>query len=582
MNQFIKHGQQHSYNWKVRGTSVLAVVFLMLLLCLGLLRITWQFKKIIPQKDELILWHDENLESAVRDALQGKIKAITVNDVSQIHNLDISDRGITDIRDLSLFKNLYSLDLSHNKISDLSPLFTLHLKVLDASYNNITSLEGISGTKGLYGLQLTGNPLTKESVDELGKMRDLTSLGVSLPLSGSWSEDSLEACCHLYRLELTGPVKDYGFLSKMPGLHYLAFYDGAMESIQPVADATEGMELIQLTIAGCGLRELTGIRKMESVTALNLQGNEIDDAGLLENMANIRYLNLSDNNLTDISGLLKAMDRDRKLVLSGNPAYTGLDDGTETDDWEFHTRFSDWKNDAAGVRIYESEHPSTLQNRLKLTLWAPLPDKVKEFLSTVPYIAAVLMLPILGWMRASAMAKMEKNESIPQLLGKYPVQDVRKYIRYDAEVYLRRFVRLERRKYTFNFSAAFCGPIWFAYRRMWKEALIEWAVMACMLYMAVCIMTGGHMMIRTSDILGWSWSLVMVLLALLNGRMADRVYWAHINRNLSIENSAACQKEKGLKCWKQDEEEGISYANGVIMAGNLLIVWKIICLWSQF
>lgn len=78
------------------------------------------------------------------------------------------------IEDLSAFQNTHSrhtiryLDLSFNKIRDLSPLAALTaLEVLDLRSNNISSLGPLPRMTQLKKLDLSGNPLEPEQIEEL-------------------------------------------------------------------------------------------------------------------------------------------------------------------------------------------------------------------------------------------------------------------------------------------------------------------------------------------------------------------------------------------------------------------------------
>ena len=84
------------------------------------------------------------------------------------------DLGRNRIENLSAFQNAYcrekirTLDLSFNRIQDLSPLAALTgLESLDLRSNQITSLRPLLGMTWLKKLDLSGNPLTAEQVEEL-------------------------------------------------------------------------------------------------------------------------------------------------------------------------------------------------------------------------------------------------------------------------------------------------------------------------------------------------------------------------------------------------------------------------------
>lgn len=581
------------------GEDVLLAVFFILLICSEVFHIkleTGPRPGLVAERfesNDIIQWHDENLEAAVREALKGKITAITEDDVRHIYTLDIGGRGIQDITDLSLFGGLRELDLSHNDIEDLSPVFYLDLENVDASYNNITSLNGISHMKILHGLSLTGNPLTKEAAEKLGKLRELAGLSISLPGDGSWNGDILIKCRRLYRLELTGHVEDYRFLKKLACLHHLGFYQGDMESIEPVVNAVKDMELIQLSVVGCGLENLAGIQELDKLEALDLSGNWISDVSPLEEMSGIKYLDLSNNRIDDISGLQKAEEQYRRLRLSGNTASYSQKPEDFMDKWDYDMNFSHREHDYPRARLYAMKHPDTLWGRLKHTLWNSLPEMAKNLLSGVFFFAVILSLPVMGQMRAAAMARMVEREPLPRRIGIYRVRDIRGWIGDGAGTYLRRFARLKRGKRTFNFSAAVCGPAWFAYRRMWKEALAVCAAMACVLSALLCLDFSYMITVGPYERPGWGMAALAVLFALPVGLFADGIYWAHIKKRLEQQDYGSGQRAAGRQravggpgtgnpCTEKhtdqqlQEEAGTSYINGLVMLGIMMLLWRII------
>ena len=70
--------------------------------------------------------------------------AISFSQLDTISTLDLSKRGITDVRDLVLMPNLRTLDLSDNVVDDLQPLVVLDsLEWVDLSSNQLKSINDL-------------------------------------------------------------------------------------------------------------------------------------------------------------------------------------------------------------------------------------------------------------------------------------------------------------------------------------------------------------------------------------------------------------------------------------------------------
>ena len=109
-------------------------------------------------------------------------------DYSKITELDLSNKGLANLPDLSLYTNLKILICSYNKITSLDNLpptiielncfnnlisridnFPLTLTYLDCRNNNITSLDNILLT--LTELMCAGNPLQYDFEPTLENIR---------------------------------------------------------------------------------------------------------------------------------------------------------------------------------------------------------------------------------------------------------------------------------------------------------------------------------------------------------------------------------------------------------------------------
>ena len=91
---------------------------------------------------------------------------------------------------LAGMKNLTVAELSHSKISDLSPLAGLTgLASLRLSYNQITDITPLAGLQNVTHLSLAGNEIKgEENLKALMQMKSL----VSLTLGSGFTEDEVK------------------------------------------------------------------------------------------------------------------------------------------------------------------------------------------------------------------------------------------------------------------------------------------------------------------------------------------------------------------------------------------------------
>lgn len=137
---------------------------LKLFVCTGLLLST-AIVLIGCPNGQLIIFPDEKLEAAVRNALRKPFGLITRADLLDLRTLDASNIGVRDLRGLEAAPNLTSLDVSQpvpttDGVRDIGPLATLvNLRFLDLSNNDITDISAVAGLFNLDELFLGGNPV---------------------------------------------------------------------------------------------------------------------------------------------------------------------------------------------------------------------------------------------------------------------------------------------------------------------------------------------------------------------------------------------------------------------------------------
>ncbi|MEO1269628.1 MAG: leucine-rich repeat domain-containing protein [Myxococcota bacterium] len=137
-------------------------------------------------------------------------------------HLFVDGTQITDISALSGHKNLRHLDLSNTDVSDLTPLQKVtSLRALNAAYTQVESLEPLKGLQRLHTLFLDHTPIS--SLEPLHNLKELRVL--SLAATGTTDLGPLSGL-HLVQLSIAGtPIVDLSPLDNMDSLEHLFVED---------------------------------------------------------------------------------------------------------------------------------------------------------------------------------------------------------------------------------------------------------------------------------------------------------------------------------------------------------------------
>lgn len=113
----------------------------------------------------VVIFPDDHLEAAVREALRKPFGFITAADMSTLTELDARNLGISDLRGLQFATNLFSLNVSNEtatpgSVNDLTPLADLvNLTFLNLQNNDINDVTPVAGLFNLDQLLLAGNEI---------------------------------------------------------------------------------------------------------------------------------------------------------------------------------------------------------------------------------------------------------------------------------------------------------------------------------------------------------------------------------------------------------------------------------------
>lgn len=215
--------------------------------------------------------------------------------------LDLSNLGITDISALSQCRNLTSVNLSGNQISDISPLMEIqYLNTVNISNNYVTDIRPLMGISGLRILYASGNSIT--STVSLGANTSLIELDLSFNPIGDFSGLKKLKNLNMLNLSNTGlrpdDIENFKLLSKLYNL----------DITNNTEISGEAYEQLQAMIPKCQIThsELTynfsfgGSDIPSDTTTLDLPGRGISDLEPLNRFNNLQYINLSNNNISNL------------------------------------------------------------------------------------------------------------------------------------------------------------------------------------------------------------------------------------------------------------------------------------------
>ncbi|NLC72749.1 MAG: hypothetical protein GX684_03125 [Ruminococcaceae bacterium] len=298
-----------------------------------------ELKKALP---DCSVFSDKAIEEVKDLSLGG------VSFKSDVTELDLQNKGITDISVLKACKSLVTLNLKANSVSDLSPLLELpNLKWLSIWKNNVKDLSPLIGMPWLTFLDADENGITNIApVSALVNLKELWINGNEIknfgPIFGLSNLEKLG-------LAATGLDDDsLGRLRALSNLKELQISDNADITGNTVDDLKTSLpncvithsDLIYLLELGTGkfrtdseavlasnmgVTDISALSKFDKLKILNLSVNSIkqldalsaistlEEADLSENMIEsleplrphtaLRKLNVSGNNITDFKGL---------------------------------------------------------------------------------------------------------------------------------------------------------------------------------------------------------------------------------------------------------------------------------------
>ena len=277
------------------------------------------------------------------DANQEDAADITLGGVtfkSDVKELNLSSRGITDISALSACRELERLDLTGNKIGDITPLMDIPglksliikdnqvtdlrplmalttLEYINAEGNGITSTVPLGSLTGLKELHLAENPISDYS--GLSKLYSLETLGLEDTGLKDDDLDCLKGLSNLRLLTITnnpdlgGEAVDR--LKSCLAASYVE-HDDLVYSIE-IGGEKFREDLTELDLSNRALTDISALSLFKNLEIVNLRGNNLENINVLQWTRGITKLDLACNSISDPTALT-SLPYLETLDISGN------------------------------------------------------------------------------------------------------------------------------------------------------------------------------------------------------------------------------------------------------------------------
>jgi Leucine-rich repeat (LRR) protein len=195
---------------------------------------------------------------------------LTSADLLNLISFSAGALGLTNLSGLQSAKNLNTLFLAGNFLTDLSPLANLtNLATLDVRDNPLTNIAALQSLSGLRFLNLSGTSNT--DITSLTGLANLQSLDLSSSLATNFTP-----------------------LAELTSLTTLNLADTAITNISFLTNLSG---LVWLDISSDKLADITPLQYLTNLTTLYLQQNRLTDISVLTNLHRLSYLDIRFNKL---------------------------------------------------------------------------------------------------------------------------------------------------------------------------------------------------------------------------------------------------------------------------------------------
>ena len=253
---------------------------------------------------------DPNLRALIALTLDKSVNApITVAEMKRLRNLDACRRrrdgsrdcdwGIRNLKGLEFAINLTRINMSHNQVTDISPVAGLiQLRELWVTDNLVSDISPVRGLTNLTHLGVSECP----NLSDISPVRNLTNLTrldlVSTQVSDISPVRNLTSLVHLdFRHSL---VSDISAVRRLIDLVHLDFGDAPVSDLSPVAG------LINLKVLGCWtgfISDLSPLAGLNNLEHIDFSSNGVSDISPLRNLTNLNRIQTWGNPFSDLSPL---------------------------------------------------------------------------------------------------------------------------------------------------------------------------------------------------------------------------------------------------------------------------------------
>jgi len=282
----------------------------------------------------------------------GSLKEIKgLENLINIKKLNLNECSFSDLQVIQYLTDLRELYLYSNDVTTIKGIKNLiNLEILDLDYNEITEIEELENLTNLKKIYLIWNPIPKEELKQIeihlnkkgclfiksvkGKYRRILPVDYKLDLSNKGFKsiekiEGLKELTNLKELDLSkNRISSINGLESLVNLEVLIMRDkNTTKYISFLKDPWDDVTYPKgKTIHYPEIKEIRGLDNLVNLKKLDLSEKDISEIKGLENLVNLEKLILKDNKIRVIKGLdnLKKL---QKLDLKNNEIKTikGLD-----------------------------------------------------------------------------------------------------------------------------------------------------------------------------------------------------------------------------------------------------------------